>query len=249
MKLIPEFLNRRPMLYAIVFWVFALFLIAIAVNWLVMPIISGRFAKTMTVPNVVDLPAETAEGILKKADLNFKWATEGRYSFEITANNVMIQIPEAGRTVKENRTVFLTLSKGRQEVIIPDLRGASQRQAEISLQRLELILGYKIEGAHAEIPRGVVIRTEPEAGRKVRIGSRVDIVISSGNSQGKVLLPNLREMSLDKAMEIIKSLGFNVGKITTVPHENKLPNTVLELNPKQDEYLEIGTVINLTVAE
>jgi len=249
MKLILEFFNRSPMLYAIVFWVFALFLIAIAINWVAMPAIAGRHAKTMTVPNVVDLPAEAAEEVLKKAGLNFKWATEGRYSFEIAANNVMVQIPEAGRTVKENRTVFLTLSKGRQEVIIPDLRGTSQRQAEISLQRLELVLGSKIEGAHEEIPKGVVIRTEPEAGRKVRIGSRVDIIISSGNSQGKVLLPDLREMSLDKAMETIQSRGFKVGEIIIVPHENKLPNTVLELSPKQGEYLEIGTVINLTVAE
>jgi len=249
MKFIPKFLDRRPMLYAVVFWAFVLLLAAVAVNWVAMPVIAGRFANTMIVPNVVNLPAEEAEKILKKAGLNYKWAKEGRYSFEIAANNVMIQIPEAGRTVKENRTIFLTLSKGRQEVIVPDLRGASQRQAEISLQRLELVLGAKIEGAHAEIPRGVVIRTEPEVGKKVRIGSKVDIVISSGNSQGKILLPNLRDMSLDKAIETIKSLGFKVGEITTIPHDKKLPNTILELNPKQGEYLEEGTEIHLIVAE
>jgi len=249
MKLIPDFLHRHPMLYAVAFWVFALILIAIALNWLFMPVISGRFANTMTVPNVVDLPAEEAEKVLKTAGLNFKWAKEGRYSFEIPANNVMIQIPEAGRTVKEHRTIFLTLSKGRQEVAVPDLRGASQRQAEISLQRLELVLGAKIEGAHAEIPRGVVIRTEPEAGKNVRVGSKVDLVISSGKSEGKVLLPDLRELSLDKAKETILSLGFKVGEITTVPYDKKLPNTVLELSPKPGEYLEEGTEIDLTVAE
>jgi len=249
MKLVPKFLDRHPMLYAVVFWVFALFLIAIAVNWLLMPVIAGRFANTLTVPNVVDLPAEEAEKVLQKAGLSFKWAKEGRYSFEIAANNVMIQIPEAGRTVKEHRTVFLTLSKGRQEVTVPDLRGASQRQAEISLQRLELELGARIEGAHAEIPRGVVIRTEPEAGKKVRIGSKVDIIISSGKSEGKILLPDLRELSLDKAKETIQSLGFKVGEITTVPHDKKLPNTILDSSPKSGEYLEAETEIDLTVAE
>ena len=214
-----------------------------------MPVIAGRFAKTMDVPNVVNLSVEEAEAVLKKNGLNFKWAAEGRYSNEIAANNVLIQMPVAGRTVKENRTVFLTLSKGRHEVSVPDLRGASQRQAEISLQRLELLLGSKIEGAHSEIPRGVVIRTEPEAGKKIRIGSRVNLVISSGNSHGKVLLPNLREMSLDKAKEIIESLDLKIGEITIVQREDKLPNTVLELSPKSGEYLEIGTAINLMVAE
>jgi serine/threonine-protein kinase len=158
-------------------------------------------------------------------------------------------MPSAGRTVKERRTVLLTLSKGRHEVAVPDLRGVSQRQAEISLQRLELLLGSKIEGAHSEIPKGVVIRSEPEAGKRVRIGSRVNIVISSGKSSGKTLLLNLRGMSLERAKAVIDSLGFAVGEITTIQAEDKLPNTVLEMTPKPGEYLESESIINLTVAE
>jgi serine/threonine-protein kinase len=235
--------------FAIVFWIFAVFAIAILANWMIMPAIAGRMTKTMLVPDVVNLPAEEADSVLKNAGLNVKWAKEGRYSGEITANNVLIQMPMANRTVKEGRTIFLTLSKGRQEVSVPDLRGVSPRQAEISLQRLELLLGSKIEGAHSAIPRGVVIRTEPESGKKVRIGSRVDIIISSGNSSGKILLPNLREMSLHRATAVIDSLGFRLGGIITIQVEDKLPNTVLELNPKPGEYLETGTAIDLTVAE
>jgi len=227
----------------------AVFAIAIIANWIIMPIIAGRTTKTMLVPNVVDLSAEKADSVLKNAGLNVKWAKEGRYSGEITANHVLIQMPGANRTVKENRTVFLTLSKGRQEVSVPDLRGVSPRQAEISLQRLELLPGAKIEGAHSAIPRGVVIRTEPEAGKKVRVGSRVDIIISSGNSSGKILLPNLREMSLNRAIAVIDSLGFKLGGVITIQLEDKLPNTVLELSPRPGEYLEIGTEIDLTVAE
>ena len=252
MKFILKFLEnfkRRPVAFALVFWVIALIFAAIVVNWLFMPLISGRFVKTMSVPNVVDLPAEEAEAVLQKAGLNAKWAKEGRYSGEIPANHVLIQMPAANRIVKKNRTVFLTLSKGRQEVSVPNLRGASLRQAEISLQRLELVLGSKIEGAHSEIPRGVVIRTEPEAGKRVRIGSKINIIISSGNSSGKTLLPNLREMSFERAKTVIDSLGFSLGEITVIQIEDKLPNTVLELNPKPGEYLESGTIINLTIAE
>jgi len=203
----------------------------------------------MPVPNVVNLPADEAETTLHNAGLNVKWAKDGRYSGEVAANHVLLQMPRTGRTVKENRTILLTLSKGRQEVSVPDLRGASQRQAEISLQRLELLLGSKIEGAHSEIPRGVVIRTEPEAGKRVRIGSKVNIIISSGNSSGKILLPNLREMSLSRAQAVIDSLGFKLGNVISIELGDKLPNTVLELNPKPGEYLEAGSSIDLTVAE
>jgi len=237
------------MLFAIVFWIFAVFAIAVIANWIIMPVIAGRMTKTMLVPDVVNLPAEAADSVLKNAGLNVKWAKEGRYSGEVAANNVLIQMPMANRTVKEGRTVFLTLSKGRQEVSVPDLRGVSPRQAEISLQRLELSLGSRIEGAHSAIPRGVVIRSEPEAGKKVRVGSKVDIIISSGNSSGKILLPNLREMSLNRAKAVIDSLRFKLGGIIIIQVEDKLPNTVLELNPKPGEYLEAGTEIDLTVAE
>jgi len=237
------------MLFAIVFWMLAIIFFATLANWVIMPVIAGHSAKTMPVPNVVNLPTDEAETILRNAGLNVKWAKDGRYSGEIAANHVLLQMPAAGRTVKENRTILLTLSKGRQEVSVPDLRGASQRQAEISLQRLELLIGSRIEGAHSEIPRGVVIRTEPEVGKRVRIGSKIDIIISSGNSSGKTLLPNLREMSLFKARAVIDSLGFKLGNIITIQVEDKLPNTVLELTPKPGEYLEAGTAIDLTIAE
>jgi len=249
MKRFLAFLNRSPILFAIAFWVLTLLFLATLANWVIMPIIAGHTAKTMPVPNVVNLPTDEAETLLRNAGLNVKWAKDGRYSSEIAANHVLLQMPAAGRTVKKNRTILLTLSKGKQEVSVPDLRGASQRQAEISLQRLELLIGSKIEGAHSEIPRGVVIRTEPEAGKRVRIGSKINIIISSGNSSGKILLPNLRQMSLSRAQVVIDSLGFKLGSIITLQVEDKLPNTVLELNPKPGEYLEAGTSIDLTVAE
>jgi len=237
------------MLHGIFFWIFASLAIVVIVNWIAMPVISGSFVETMPVPNVVDMEAVEAEAVLSKAGLKAKWAKDGRYSSEIAANRVLIQMPAAGRTVKENRTIFLTLSKGRQEVEIPDLRGVSPRQAEISLQRLELLPGEKIEGAHTAIPRGVVIRTEPDVGQKVRVGSKVNIIISSGKSLGKILLPNLRDMSLIRATAIIDSLGFKVGQIVSIQLEDKLPNTVLEMSPKPGEYLESDVEINLTVAE
>ncbi|GHV15009.1 hypothetical protein AGMMS49938_12240 [Fibrobacterales bacterium] len=227
----------------------SLSVIAVVVNWIALPIIAGHLVTKLEVPNVTGLSAEDAEANLIKAGLSFKWADSAKYSAVVPAKHTLLQIPAAGRTVKENRTIFLTLSKGKQEVKVPATRGQSIRQVEISLQRLGLILGKNIEGAHSGIPRGAVIRTEPDSGAVVRIGDKVNIVVSSGNSNGKILLPNLREMSLEKAQAAIDSLGFSVGEISSMPIDDKLPNTVLEHNPKSGEYLDAGTKINLVVAE
>jgi len=248
-KLVPNFISRRPQLHAIYFWIFALIAIAVMVNWIAMPIVAGRLITTMPVPNVVNMLADEAETTLTKAGLNVKWAKEGRYSSEIKKNHVLIQMPAAGRTVKENRTVFLTISKGVPEVSIPGSRGQSLRQVEISLQRLELLLGGRIEGAHSEIPRGAVIRTEPDSGKMVRVGTRVDIIVSSGKKSGKTLLPSLLDMSLSKATELIDTLGFKLAQVIYVQLEDKLPNTVVEMSPKPGEYLDPETEIDLTVVE
>ena len=82
MKLVPKFLDDRPVLFAIAFWILAVLLIAVVINWVAMPVIAGRFVRTLPVPDVVGTPAEQAETVLKEAGLNFKWASEGRYSGE-----------------------------------------------------------------------------------------------------------------------------------------------------------------------
>jgi eukaryotic-like serine/threonine-protein kinase len=240
---------RIPQVYALLFWLLVLGVVAVAFDSLIMPAVAGQWTGTEAVPGVVGKPSAEAEKILVDADLKFLWSKEGRYSSQVPAGHVLFQRPAAGRTVKDGRTVVLTVSKGLREAELPDLRGKSLRQAEISLNRLGLRQGKVIEGAHASIPRGVVIRTEPAAGSPVRMGENVNIVVSSGKSGGKEMLPNLADQSMDKAFQVLDSLEFQVGEVTRKPGTGKLPNTVLEQSPRSGEYLAPGSKVDLTVAD
>ncbi|NLB62576.1 MAG: PASTA domain-containing protein [Fibrobacter sp.] len=246
--MIKRFL-QKPVVYALIFWVVFGFLGFIAVDKILMPIIAGHLKTTVVIPDLVGKTGPEAELALDNVDLLYKWDTVGRYSTEIDAGSVLIQLPEAGRTVKKGRTIHLIVSKGLREVEIPELRGRSQRQAEISLNRLGLVQGQIVPGAHASIPRGVVIRTEPAAGSVVRVGQEVDIVISSGMTAGKIQLPNMQGLSLEKAKEQLSSLGFKLGNIMRKSSEAELPNTILTQHPRYGEYLERATAIDFVVAE
>ena len=214
-----------------------------------MPILAGHLSFTSEVPDLVGKSKAEAEALLAKQSLLVTWDSVGRYSATVPVGSVLIQVPAPGRRVKHGRTVHLTPSKGLREVTVPDLRGKSQRQAEISLARLGLVEGRLLKGAHVSIPRDVVIRTEPAAGKVLRVGDRVDVVISAGAVQGRQKLPELSGLPLERASAILDSLGFQIGTVSRKPLPKKTSNSVLEQRPASGEYLDAGTSVDLVIVD
>ena len=244
------FLKKSPIAKAICIWIVALILLALATDKLIMPVFSGHFTSTGAVPNLEGMTQEAAEAALTEAGFKFEWLEEGRYSSQIPEGLVLVQMPAAGRTAKLGRTVKLTKSLGLREVKIPDLRGKSQKQADISLSRAGLVRGEIVKGAHQSIPRGVVIRTIPLAGKKARIGDTVKVVISAGVTTGKVLLPDFTGQVIDNGYPKLEKLGFKVGDIKRVKAENgEAPGTILETAPKHGDYLPPDTKIDFAIAD
>ena len=208
--------KRTPVVKALCIWIVLLVVMALFVDKIAMPIFSGHFASTGEVPNLEGMSEEAAQKALEDAGFKYEWLEEGRYSSQIPAGMVLVQMPAAGRIAKLGRTVKLTRSLGLREVKIPDLRGKSQKQAEISLSRAGLVQGEIVKGAHQSIPRGVVIRTIPLAGKMARIGDTVKVVISAGATTGKVLLPDFSGEVIDNVYPKLEKLGFKVGDIKRV---------------------------------
>ena len=242
--------KKTSVFKAFVIWVAVVIALVFMVDKLLMPAFAGAFAKTGVVPSLEGLSQEAAESALTSAGFKFEWVDEGRYSSQVPAGMVLVQMPKAGRTAKIGRTVKLTKSLGLRRVIIPDLRGKSQNQADISLARAGLVQGEVVKGAHQSIPRGVVIRTIPFAGEKVRVGDTVKVVISAGVTTGNTLLPNFSGEQIDNVYAKIDALGFKVGKIKRKKDdEGRAPGTVIETSPKHGDYLPPDTKINFVIAD
>lgn len=214
-----------------------------------MPIFAGSFDRIGRIPLVQGLDKADAEQMLRNAGFSVDILPDGRYSSEVEAGKILVQYPVAGRKVKLGRTIRLTLSKGLREVAVPDLRGRSKKQAEMSLSRSGFVIGDMIKGSHESIPRGVIIRTVPEAGTLVRIGDTVQIVISSGGSSGKVLLPSFEGLLLEDVLNRLNSLGFQIGKIERILTTDHPSNIVLSQSPMSGEYLAQDSKINLVISD
>ncbi|MCF0216919.1 MAG: PASTA domain-containing protein [Fibrobacteraceae bacterium] len=250
LKAVVAHLRKMPVVKAFLVWIVLLVIIAFAVDKILMPIFAGALTSTGEVPALEGLSKENAEKALEEAGFKYEWTEEGRYSSLVPAGMVLVQMPKAGRIAKKGRTVKLTQSLGLREVDIPDLRGKSQKQAEISITRAGLVVGPVVKGAHRSIPRGVVIRTIPGSDEKARVGDTVRIVISAGATTGKQMLPDFSGMQIEAVYGELEKLGFKVGRIKRQKGENgEAPGTVLETSPKEGDYLPPDSKVNFVIVD
>ena len=105
----------------------------------------GKFWSTaeVTVPDVKGKPMALARQILEDQKLRVNVAEV--YDATVPAGTVVSQTPEAGTKVKEERVVTINVSRGGEELEMPDLMGLDRSDAEIKLKKMGLKLGSVYE--------------------------------------------------------------------------------------------------------
>jgi eukaryotic-like serine/threonine-protein kinase len=241
------FLQALP--YGLLFWIILLPIMFLLVDQFLMPYFSGHYKEVAQVPDVAYMQPNQAEHAIRQSGLLYSWLPEGRFSADAPKGTVLYQQPIAGRMVKHGRTVNLTLSLGRREVTIPDIRGQSKRQGEVTMHQLGLAIKAFQSIAHSEIPAGAVVRTIPPAEAIVQVGDSITVILSSGVRSGRVALPEFSGLSLDNAENLIQQLGLQVGNIYYEEDSLRLPNTVISQNPSPGEQLSINSRVSLVVSK
>ncbi|MBV1923460.1 MAG: PASTA domain-containing protein [Flavobacteriaceae bacterium] len=93
------------------------------------------------VPDLAKLSLDAVEEKLDEVDLRFVILDSANYNPDYPKYSVIEQLPKAGKFVKEDRKIYLTLNpKGYKKLKIPEVVGRTRRQAEPTL----LAMGFKI---------------------------------------------------------------------------------------------------------
>lgn len=195
-------------------------------------------SKTVTVPNVVGMSQAQAEETLKAENLRVEVAET--YDDSVAKGSVASQTPEAGKEVKENRLVTIYISKGGEEVTMPNLVGATQKEAENQITTLGLKVG-QVTTEYSDEPKGTVIRQSVAANSKTTKGSSVDIVISKGQENKKVNVPSVIGQSVEAAKATLEAQGLNVSASAS-------SGTVTGQSIPSGSQVDSGSVIQLTVS-
>ena len=216
----------------------AIFLLSALIYGLV-----GYSSGDIAVPDVKGKTLVEAEAILKDNNLDFTLKEE--FDAKVPTGTVIKQSPGAGSHVKAGRKIQLTVSKGAEPGVVPDLKGKNLAEATEMLHAAKLTVGkvtvqYK-EGA----AQGAVLSQDIEAGKKVAAGTKVDLVVNI--SKGQSVVPDLKGLTLSDARERLSSMGLMVGSVTT--KEDSAPKgTVIGAEPEFGKVLSEGSVVTLIVS-
>lgn len=193
------------------------------------------------VPNVVGQQAPQAYARLANAKLKPQVVTVK----STQSNGVVIrQDPGAGKTLEVGSKVKLFVSSGPGMTTVPDVTGKPQDVAIKNLRKRNLLANISTEQS-STVSKGRVIRTNPVAFSSVQVGSRVDLVISSGPEQVKV--PGVVGKQQPEAKAALEDAGF---KVTTVEQDSDRPkHEVLTQNPVAGAVVNRGSRVTITVSK
>ena len=219
--------------------------IILVFNFILFPLyVSGT---EINVPNVVGMTEEEAFTALEDADFEPQIA-DTSFGVSLPPGRIFLQKPEAGKLVKEGRTIYLFLSGGEQIISVPTLKGKSVKDARLALERIGLKLG-NIDEVPSTHPKDMVFDQQFTEGTRLAKGQSVGISVSIGKGAGDIVVPDLIGKSLTEAKRILSDSTLTVGKVNYQISSSLLPNTVLDQYPAPGNKLNSGNAVDLFITK
>ena len=156
-----------------------------------------------TIPKVEGKTVNEAVRLLKDSEINF----DKKYVFSDTIEKDKVVGTNPKDKVYKNSKVMLLISKGVQQINIPNVSGLTQKEATKVLLAANLQLNKDtVEVWSDDIEKGKVAGTDPSAGTVVPHTKFVTIQISKGREPVKA--PNVVGKRGSEAQKIISDAGL-----------------------------------------
>lgn len=167
----------------------------------------GGNEETVAVPDVSNKPIAEARGELQSAGFAIGTETEV-YNPDVEAGNVVSTDPAAGEQAAKGSSVNITVSKGTEQVTVPDLRGMSADEAQRTLA------SYGLNGQQGDtvfsddVDENKVAEQDIAAGTTAYKGDTITFHLSKGPETASV--PNVQGLDFESARDRLESAGFTV---------------------------------------
>ncbi|MDT0447280.1 Stk1 family PASTA domain-containing Ser/Thr kinase [Streptomyces johnsoniae] len=128
----------------------------------------------------------------------------------------------------------------------PGVYGLEQAEATEVLRDAGLKVDVE-EDTSESVERGLVLRTDPERGERVRKNSTVTITVSTGPAVAEV--PNVRGLPLEEAQADLRDAGLTPGEETWRYSEEVPRGSVIETDPAAGEQRRPDSAVGLAVSK
>jgi eukaryotic-like serine/threonine-protein kinase len=203
----------------------------------------------MEVPEVLGMTRAEAEAVLTAEPYHFRVTrVDEEYHDTVPAGEVLAQSPGAGRTRPQRGEVGLTLSRGIEQVTVPELSGKTQEEAAAALADAGLAGEFTEEYSDAVPTAGRVVAQATAAGETVDKGSTVVVTVSRGALTFP--LPRVEGKGIEEAEAELRALNLDV-LVVKEPRPSIGPfrrgeyGLVEAQNPQPDESVQRGQRIDL----
>lgn len=196
----------------------------------------------VAIPNVAGKPYASAAATLKDAGLSPLRSDE--YSDTVAQGAVVGTSPKAGQSINPSQDVTVIVSRGVEQVTVPDVSGMTESEAKAALTDARLAMS--VTEAYSEtIPEGSVISQNPSPTSEVDHDSTVSVVISKGRQP--IDVPSVIGDTKDDAVAAIDAAGLQV-TVTEDFSDTVDKGVVISQNPASGTVYK-GDTITITVSK
>jgi len=213
------------------------------------------FAKSeaeVKVPDLMGKDFVSAFELLSKQKLAIKKTPD--YSSQADRGLITGQYPTAGASIKKGRTVELKVSEGPSHIEIPSFRNKSLLEAQNVIRALSVSspgsikLGKVSYAGSSKNPRDTVISQDPPPGTILKSGVSVNLLLSSGIPEKKIIMPDLIGMNIDQAAGIIEKIGIELRGVNQKPAADIEENIVMDQYPAGGAIFPLSEPVDITVS-
>lgn len=245
-----KFLKSKTFIVQIVLFVVLVFgIFSLTYYWL------GAYTnhgETIVVPDLKGKQWQHVEQGLKLKHLRLSIADSSVYMVDKPGGQIIEQDPAPGSRVKENRAIYVTVSKVvPPQVKIPNIIDVSDRQAEAILLSYGLKTGERryqpdlAKNALLEIStNGRVLHP----GDEVPKGTVIDFLLGDGFGITEVNVPDLNTLTADEAIFVLKGCKLVTGSVNYDKDVNDTINAIVYRqwpNAKDSAKLKQGEPVDI----
>ncbi len=238
--------EKRSVWLKLILFIIPMILLFILMSFLGRQIYNNHFvSEDVEVPGLIGLYEEEANSVLEEKNLALN-VLERKHSNQ-EEGRIIYQDPAEGMKIKPYSVVKVIVSLGPQTVVVPNVVGYSQREAEITIENAGLRLGQH-EYIDSDLPKGTVVRQSIEPDTEVVDGTEIVLVISKGPKIELVQVGEYIGLKEDIARQLIDNDNLNVGKVTKEYNDEYNEGLVFKQSPNHGDTVEKGTKIDIWVS-
>lgn len=196
--------------------------------------------------DVVGLTEEEAVAALRDAKISFE--IDRADSDTVEAGKVISQSIAEGEILNEEDRVRIVISKGVEEVSVPNVVDRTEEDAKAVLESAGFVVEVD-EEYDEEVEEGLVISQDPAGNAMAAKGSTVTIVVSKGEEVKVAKVPNLKKKTVTEAEAALSEVNLDLGNVSQEYSESIPEGQVISQSIAEGTEVKEGTAVDITISK